>query len=135
VRELIGAVAATLFGLGLLIVGGRLIVYQHLLTTEGEAALAQITEVQTVRRSSGGYVNAVHYRFTDRDGITRIGWASGYSGQPGDTIRVEYSRRFPAVHRVSGQGGGLGYGWRWALLAVGAVFLFGGGRWLWRLRA
>jgi hypothetical protein len=134
-RDLIGALTATLFGLALLILGGRLVAYEYLLTTGGETALAEITETGSVRRSSGGYVDYVRYRFTDSAGTIRNGQASGYSGQVGETILVEYSGRFPGVHRVSGEGNGLGYRWRWALVAIGAVFVFGGVRWLLMLRA
>ena len=70
------------------------------------------------------------YRFTDPDGTVRQGQPSGYAGQVGDTILIHYSRRFPAVHRVTSEGDGLGYRWRWALVAIGALFLFGGIRWL-----
>lgn len=133
-RELIGALTATLFGLTLSIVGGRLVAYEYLLTTGGKTALAEITETGSVRHSSGGYVDYIHYRFTDPAGRVRNGQSTGYSGQVGETILVNYSERFPAVHRVSGEGSGLGYRWRWALVAIGAVFIFGGGRWLLLLR-
>lgn len=134
-RDLIGAWTASLFGLALLIVGVRLVAYEYLLTTGGETALAEITETGSVRRSSGGYVDYVRYRFTDPAGKIRSGQASGYSEQVGETILVKYSERFPAVHRVSGEGSGLGYHGRWALIGIGAVFLFGGGRWLLMLQA
>ena len=134
-RELIGAFTASFFGLALLILGGRLAAYEYLLTTGGETALAEITETGSVRRSSGEYLDYVRYRFTDPAGTIRSVQASGYSGQVGETILVKYSERFPAVHRASGEGGGLGYHWRWALVGIGAVFVFGGGRWLLMLRA
>jgi hypothetical protein len=133
-RDLIGAVATALFGLGLLIVGTRLVAYDYLLTTGGNMVSAEIVKVGSVRRSSGGYVDYLKYRFTDPEGNVRHGQSSGYSGQVGDTILVQYSRQFPGVHRVSGEGHGLGYGWRWALVAIGGLFLFGGGRWLVMIR-
>lgn len=134
-RDLMGAVAATLLGLGLLIVGGRLIAYDDLLATGGEMASAEIIEVGSVHRSSGGNVNYLKYRFTDPEGTVRYGQSRGYSGQIGDTILIHYSRRFPGVHRVSSESGGLGYRWRWAFVAIGILFLFGGGRWLLMIRA
>jgi hypothetical protein len=134
-RDVMGAVAAALFGLGLLIVGGRLVAYDYLLTAGGETTSAEIIEVGSVPHSSGGYVDYLKYRFTDPDGTVRYGQSSGYSGQVGDTILIHYSRRFTAVHRVSSEGGGLGYRWRWAFVAIGALFLFGGARWLLMIRA
>ncbi|MBD3224225.1 MAG: DUF3592 domain-containing protein [Caldithrix sp.] len=134
-RDLIGAIATTLFGLSLFIVGGRLVVYDYLLTTGGETASAEIIEVGSVHRSSGGYVDYVKYRFTDPEGRVRYGQSSGYSGQVGETILIHYSPRLPGVHRVSSEGGGLGYRWRWAFVAIGVLFLFGGGRWLLMIRA
>jgi len=134
-RDAIGAVAATLFGLGVLIVGGRLVAYDHLLTAGGETVSAEIVEVGSVPRSSGGYVDYLKYRFTDPEGTVRSGQSSGYSGQVGETVLIRYSRRFPGVHRVSGEGAGLGYRWRWAFVAIGALFVYGGGRWLRRIRA
>lgn len=56
-RDVIGAVAATLLGLGGLIVGGRLVAYDHLLTAGGETISAEMVEVGSVPRSSGGYVD------------------------------------------------------------------------------
>jgi hypothetical protein len=135
VRELIGGVTATLFGLALLILGGRLVAYDYLLTTGGETALAKIPEAGSVRQPSGGCVDYVRYRFTHPTGTIRGGQASGYSGQIGETIQVKYSRRFPGVHRVSSEGGGIGYSWRWVFVAIGAVFVFGAGRWLLMFRA
>jgi len=134
-RDLIGAIAAFLLGLGLLIVGGRLVAYEYLLNTDGETALAEIIEVGSVRHSSGGYVDYLKYRFTDPVGTVRLGQSSGYSGQVGDTILIHFSKRFPAVHRVSSEGSGLGYRWRWALVVIGALLLFGGGRWLLMVRS
>ena len=134
-REWIGASVATLFGLALLVVGGRLVVYEHLLTREGRTVPAEITEAGSVRHSSGGYVDYVRYRFADPGGQVHHGQASGYSGATGETILVQYASRFPAVHRVSGEGRNTGYRWRWAFVGIGAVFLVAGGRWLLNLRA
>jgi len=135
VGERARAFAVTLFGLGLLTVGGRLVVYEYLLAADGKTALAEITDTGSVRRSAGGYVDFVRYRFVDRTGTTRSGSANGYTGTIGETILVEYSAAIPAIHRVSGAGTGPGYAWRWALVAAGSVFVFGGGRWLLMLRA
>jgi hypothetical protein len=134
-RDVLSALGVTLFGLGLLLVGGRLVAYHHLLATGGQDVLAEITDVGSVRNSTGGYVDYVRYRFTDHGGTVRRGRASGYSGRVGETLRVRYAPGFPAVHRVSGSGGRLDVRVRWAILAAGAVFLFGGVRWLATLRA
>ena len=77
-RELIGALTASLCGLPLFILDGRLVAYKYLLTTGGETALAEITETGAVRRSSGGYVDYVRYRFRDPAGKIRNG--GGCSG-------------------------------------------------------
>ncbi|MEQ8262287.1 DUF3592 domain-containing protein [Pseudohaliea sp.] len=134
-RDWIGALAATLFGLGLAVVGGRLVVYDELLENGGETVVAEITASGSVRRSSGGYVDYIRYWFTDPKGRVRSGQSSGYAGQVGETILVRYASRFPGIHRVSGEGAGLGYRWRWVLVAIGLLFLFAGVRWLLLLRA
>jgi hypothetical protein len=125
----LGALATFLFGILLTVIGGRLILYDQLLTVHGREVIGEITDTGSTRRSSGGYVDFIRYRFRDASGEIHSGQSSGYSGTVGETIRLEYSPAFPFVHRVSGEGENTGYRWRWALLGIGLLFAVAGMHW------
>ncbi len=125
----LGALATFLFGILLSVIGGRLILYDQLLTVHGRDVIGEIIDTGSVRHSSGGYVDFIRYRFKDAAGEIHSGQSSGYSGTIGETIRLEYSPVLPFVHRVSGEGENMGYRWRWAFLGVGLLFAVAGMRW------
>lgn len=125
-RERLGSWGLVLFALLLLGIGGRMVAYEHLLTYDGQDVLAQVVDTGSVLHQSGGYVNYIEYRFTDAEGVVRDGRSSGYSGTVGETVRVQYSRRFPFVHRLSGAENKPGYEWRWWIVAAGGLSLLGG---------
>lgn len=132
--QLVGALVAALFGLGLLIVGRRLIFYDHVLA-EPVTVLAAVVDAGQTRSSGGGSVNFVRYRFVDSHGKTRTGTSSGYSGTTGEAILVEYASRYPFVHRVAGEGKTSGYAWRWPIAGLGLFFLVAGVHWGWSIWA
>ncbi|MBD3222322.1 DUF3592 domain-containing protein [bacterium] len=129
-KSLLGPLTAILLGLVLLVVGGRLVLYQRLLAHDAAIALAEVVETGSVRRSSGGTVGFITYRFQDADGDAHGGRSTGYTGEVGETVRVEYSRRFPSIHRLGGEGDRLGTRWRWVFVGVGLMFTVAGVRWL-----
>jgi hypothetical protein len=133
-HPLIGALVAASFGLVLLAMGGRLIIYDHLLASAVRAA-AEITSAGSTRSSGSSSVNFVRYRFTDPSGRTFSGTSAGYSGRAGDSLLVEYVPRFPYIHRVAGEGRTSGYRWRWYIAGAGLFFLVVGTHWGWSLRA
>ena len=126
---MIGGIAFFLFGMLLLIIGGRLILYQHLLTTRGQKVIGSIFDSGSVQRSSGGYVPFIRYRFRDGTGSFHSGQSSGYSGDIGETILLEYFPAFPFIHRVSGEGKNKGYKWRGFILGAGFLFSIAGIHW------
>ncbi len=127
---MMGSAAFVLFGLVLLVIGGRLIVYDLLLSGgSGEKIIGEITDAGSVHRSSGGYVNYIRYRFQDASGDFHTGQSSGYSGKAGETILLEYSPTFPFIHRVSGEGKNRGYRFRWPIAAAGLLFAIAGIHW------
>ena len=97
-----------------------------------EKAVGVVTESGSVRRDSGGYVNYIKYSFTDKDGIRRGGTSTGYSGNKGEEILIEYSPAFPFIHRVSGEGKKAAYRWKWPIAAIGLLFFAAGIHWLLR---
>lgn len=132
--QLVGALVAAIFGLGLLAVGGRLVVYDYLLAEPARVS-GVVVSSGTTRRSSGSSVNFVRYSFVDPSGGTHTGSSSGYSGSQGEPILLEYSPRFPSVHRVAGEGKGSGYQWRWFISGLGLLFLIAGAHWWWSIRS
>jgi hypothetical protein len=132
-RELVGAAVAAMFGFVVLAIGARLIVLQYLLT-DPVRATGLVIQSGSTRSSQGGSVNFVRYSFVDPSGSVRIGTSSGYTAPKGAPILVEYSARFPALHRVAGEGRSAGYRWRWSIAGFGLFFLVAGLHWGWRLR-
>lgn len=120
--QLIGAIIAGVIGLGLLIVGGRLIVYDYLLT-EPVTISALVIDSGRLNMSRGSNTNFVRYQFIDQFGETQGGLSSGYSEQKGGNILIEYSPRFPSIHRIAGEGKTSGYQWRWFIAGCGLFFL------------
>ncbi len=131
-RQLVGAMTAAIFGLGLLLVGGRLVAYDRMLA-EPEKVSGVVIDSGSTRSSRGGYVNYVRYAFVDQSGRTRSGTSSGYSGKNGESILIEYSPRFPSVHRVAGEGRTTAYQWRWHIAGFGLFFLVAGAHWGWSI--
>ncbi|HNQ79403.1 MAG TPA: DUF3592 domain-containing protein [Acidobacteriota bacterium] len=130
--ELTGSLLFIMVGLIFLTIGMRHVVYQHLLSGKAEKAVGVVTESGSVRRDSGGYVNYIKYSFTDKDGIRRGGTSTGYSGNKGEEILIEYSPAFPFIHRVSGEGKKAAYRWKWPIAAIGLLFFAAGIHWLLR---
>lgn len=118
-----------MFGLTLVVIGGRLIVYQYLLSTHGHKVAGEIIGTGTVYRTSGGNVDYIRYRFTDSSGVTRSGLSSGYSGDVGETVLLEYALNFPFVHRISGEGNHISYRLRWVICIAGCIFGMAGIHW------
>lgn len=131
----IGGLVFFLFGMILFIIGGRLIMYQFLLIAHGDEITGKIIDSGSVRGSSGGYVNYIRYQFKDDAGNLHTGQSSGYSGEPGATILLEYVPFFPIIHRISGEGQTKGYKWRWFIFGVGLLFSIAGIHWLLHTRA
>jgi len=130
--QFIGAIVATMVGLGLSVIGGRLIVYEYMLAEPVKVSGSIISSGQT-RSSRSGNVNFIRYAFVDQFNTTRIGTSSGYSGTNGENIQVEYSSRFPSIHRVAGEGRTIGYVWRWPIAGFGLFLLVAGVHWLWSI--
>lgn len=128
--QLVGALAAATLGFGLFLIGGRLVVYEHLLAEPVKVGGSIVDSGQT-RSSHGGNVNFIRYEFVDKFGETRDGTSSRYSGQKGESIQVEYSARFPSIHRVAGEGKMSRYEWRWPVAGFGLFIHFAGVHW-WR---
>jgi len=126
----VGAAAAALIGLVCLVVGGRLVLYQAMLAEPVQVS-GTIVQAGRTTASRGGSVNHIRYAFVDASGATRSGTSRGYSGQPGDRVLVEYAPRFPAIHRVAGEGKNRGYAWRWPIAGFGLFFLVVGVHWGW----
>ncbi|OYY74964.1 MAG: hypothetical protein B7Y40_03175 [Gammaproteobacteria bacterium 28-57-27] len=101
--QFVGAIVAAIFGIGLFVVGGRLIVYEYMLA-EPVTVSGLIVDSGNTRSSHGGNINFIRYEFVDQLGKTRLGTSSGYSGKKGDNILLEYCSRFPSIHRVAGEG-------------------------------
>jgi hypothetical protein len=133
-RQLVGAMAAALFGFGLAVAGGRLIAFQYLLAEPARVSGLVVSSGRT-QMSRSGNVNFVRYEFVDQSGKTRGGTSSGYSGNPGDAILVEYAPGFPSVHRVAGEGRTTAYKWRWLIAGAGLFFLVAGMHWGWSIRS
>ena len=87
--QFVGAIVAVIFGLGLFVAGGRLIVYDHMLAKPVRVSGLIINSGQT-RSSHGGNVSFVRYQFVDQFGKARVGVSSGYSGRDGEHILIEY---------------------------------------------
>jgi hypothetical protein len=87
-----------------------------------------------IRSSRGGNISFIRYEFVDQFGETQTGRSSGYSGQKGESILVEYSTRFPSIHRVAGEGKMSQYEWRWPVAGFGFFFLVAGVHWWWSIR-
>lgn len=128
-HALLGAILFAAFGIVLAGIGGRLVVYDHLLGDRAESVLATITGTGTTRSSSGHSSRYIRYRFVDAAGTERKGLTSGYSGVVGETVRVEYARGLSRIHRVAGSARMPGYRWRWAILGGGLLFLVAGTHW------
>jgi len=124
-----GAIAFFLFGLILAVIGGRLIVYQYMLTEHGETIIGAITKTGRTRHSSGGHVNYIRYRFRDGEGRVHTGQSSGYSGEVGEDILLEYAPALPLIHRVAGEGRKKGYAWRWVIFGFGLLLTVAGFHW------
>lgn len=124
-----GSLAFVLFGMTLAVIGGRLIVYQHILTKHGETIIGEIIKTGRTHRSTGGYVNFIHYQFRDAAGTLHTGQSSGYTGEVGEDILLEYAPAFPFIHRVAGEGRNKGYAWRWAILGFGLLLTAAGIHW------
>jgi len=125
----IGSIAFFLFGLTLAVIGGRLIFYQYLLSTHGRKVVGEITEAGTFHRSSGVNSGFIKYSFIDSSGRYRSGRSSGYSGEVGETVLLEYVPSYPFVHRVSGEGNRISYRWRWMICISGCIFGMAGIHW------
>jgi len=125
----LGSSAFFLFGMLLLIIGGRLILYQHLLISHGHKITGTIIDSGSVRSSSGGTVNYIRYQFSDDAGKVHAGQSSRYSGVIGETVLIEYSPIYPFIHRLSGEGRNAGYTWRWAVFCAGLLFSMAGIYW------
>ncbi|RJP88919.1 MAG: DUF3592 domain-containing protein [Desulfobacteraceae bacterium] len=125
----LGSAAFFLFGMGLLIIGGRLALYQYLLTGQGQKVIGVVTETGSVQRTSGGWVDYIRYRFQDASGNFHTGLSSNYSGVTGESVLLEYSPSYPFIHRVSGEGKRAGYTWRWAMCGAGLLFCMAGIHW------
>ncbi|NJK60070.1 MAG: hypothetical protein HC918_07330 [Oscillatoriales cyanobacterium SM2_1_8] len=132
-NQLLGALVAAIFGLGLFTVGGRLIIYEHLLTDPAKTT-GSIVSSGSTRSSRGGYVSYVRYKFLDHSGIYHSGIGNGYSGKTGELILIEYSSRFPYIHRVAGEGKNTGYEWRWYIFCTGIFFFIVGVHWGWSIQ-
>jgi hypothetical protein len=130
--QLVGAIVAAIFGLGLFVVGGRLVIYEYMLAEPVQVSGSIIDSGQT-RSSRGGNINFIRYEFIDQHGKTQIGTSSGYSGKNGGNILVEYCPHFPSIHRVAGEGNTSGYEWRWPITGFGLFFLFVGIHWWWSI--
>jgi hypothetical protein len=131
--QLVGAIAAGIFGLGLFVVGGRLIIYDYMLA-EPVKVLGLVIDSGRTLTSRSGNASYVRYQFIDAFGMTRSGTSSGYSEMKGGDILVEYSPRFPSIHRVAGEGDTSGYQWRWFIAGFGLFFLVVGLHWGWSIR-
>lgn len=129
-KQYVGAVSAAIFGLGLLVVGGRLIAYEHVLAEPAVAPGLIVASGRT--QSSRGVTTAfIRYEFVDPLGRTQAGTSSGYSGKPGEYILIEYSPRLPSIHRVAGEGKTGGYKWRWPIAGFGLLLFVAGAHWWW----
>jgi hypothetical protein len=124
---------AALLGLVFLVVGLRLVAYE-LLLRQPVTVSAQIIDTGSTRSTHGGSVRFVTYRFVDASGRAHTGTSSGYGGQAGQSILVEYAPRLPFVHRVAGEGRNTSYAWRWFIAGFGLFFLIVGSHWGWTLR-
>ena len=129
-NQLIGALIATFFGLGLMITGCRFIAYDYLLT-DSVSVIGNVIDSGSTRSSGGGRINFVEYQFSDQVGKTHSGKSARYSGGIGETILVEYAERFPYIHRVAGEGNHGGFKWRWYIFAFGLFFFIVGTHWGW----
>ncbi len=132
-RQFIDAIVAAMFGLGLFIVGSRLLFYDYMLAEPVKVSGSVVNSGQ-IRSSRGSNINFVRYEFVDQFGQIRIGTSSGYSGKNGENILVEYCSRFPSIHRVAGEGKTSGYEWRWHIAGFGLLFLVAGINWWWSIR-
>lgn len=133
--DMVGVIICILFGFALTLIGARLIFYHHFLEVRGQKVVGRITDSGSVKHSSGGYVNYIRYSFNDASGELHTGQSSGYSGEFGETILLEYSPDLPFLHRVSGEGQNKGYRWRWFILGAGVLFLIAGIHWWLHTRA
>ncbi len=131
--QLVGAITMGIFGLGLFVAGGRLIIYEHMLTEPIKVSGLVISSGRTLVSRSGN-ANFVRYQFIDQFGETQTGTSSGYSGEKGGAILIEHSPRFPSIHRVAGEGNTSGYQWRWFIAGFGFFFLVVGLHWGWSMR-
>lgn len=123
---MIGSTICILFGVALSLVGARLIIYNHFLEVRGQKVIGRITDSGSMKHSSGGYVNYIRYSFNDTSGELHTGQSSGYSGEIGETILLEYSPGLPFLHRVSGEDQNKGYRWRWFIFGAGVLFFTAG---------
>lgn len=133
-KQLFGAFFTALFGLGVLVVGGRLVAYDHLLSDPVEVS-GEIIDSGRTTSSRGGSASYVRYQFADQSGTSHVGTSSGYSGSRGESVLVEHSSRFPFIHRVAGEGSTTGYEWRWYISCFGLFFLVVGVHWGWGIRS
>jgi len=125
-----GAGAFVLFGLTLIIIGTRFIVYQYLFSMHGQKVVGEVTATGTVHNSSGVNVDYIRYGFKDSSGKSHTGQSSGYSGVVGESVLLEYVPPYSFVHRVAGEGKGASYRWRWAIFFSGCLFCTAGFHWL-----
>ena len=131
--QLLGAITAGIFGLGLIVAGCRLVIYYYMLT-EPVKVSGFVTSSGRALISRSGNTNFVRYQFVDQFGKTQGGTSSGYSGGQGGDILIEYSPRFPSIHRVAGEGKTSGYQWRWFISGFGMFFLVVGLHWWWSMK-
>ena len=129
-NQRIGALKAALFGLVVLLVGLRLVVYSSLLA-DPSRAIGVVTETGTTQGTSGRRASYIRYQFVDAAGVQRAGTSTGYASPAGESVAIEYATDYAWIHRVAGEGRQTGYEWRWYISAFGAFFLIAGIHWSW----
>jgi|GEM_PF-5695120 len=117
------------FGCLLALIGGYFSLRELIFGYESRQVSAEITASGTFSRSQGIDTDYIRYRFLDTSGQEQHGESTGYRGDIGESVLVEYSPPLPWVHRVAGEGSRLAYRWCWLIFGAGLLFVLAGWHW------